>query len=51
MSYSPFENIQPQEYPAMLINLSLDDPRIPTWSVLKYVEKLRDVAQTPTRMP
>lgn len=35
----------------MLINLALEDPRIPEWSVMKYVEKLRDLAAKPERMP
>jgi protease II len=29
----------------------MNDPRVPHWSTLKFVEKLRDLAQKPTRMP
>jgi len=51
MSYSPYENISVQEYPAMMISLSLEDPRVPSWGTLKYIEKLRNKAKEPTRLP
>lgn len=34
-SYSPYENIKRIEYPAMYIDISLDDPRVPSWGSLK----------------
>jgi len=50
-SYSPYENLCRQEYPAIFLTMSLNDPRIPHWSALKFVEKLRERALTPTRIP
>lgn len=50
-SYSPYENLSHQEYPATLINLSLNDPRVPHWGSLKFIEKLRDLAKDPERQP
>jgi oligopeptidase B len=35
-SYSPYENIKRIEYPAMYFDISLDDPRVPSWGSLKY---------------
>ena len=35
----------------MLITTSLDDPRVPYWGTLKYIEKLRLKCKEPTRIP
>ena len=29
----------------------MNDPRVPYWSTLKFIEKLRDFSIDPTRMP
>lgn len=34
-SYSPYDNIKNIEYPAMYLDISLDDPRVPSWGSLK----------------
>ncbi|HTS18470.1 MAG TPA: S9 family peptidase [Verrucomicrobiae bacterium] len=40
-SYSPYDNIQPREYPAMLVESSLNDSQVMYWEPAKYVAKLR----------
>jgi oligopeptidase B len=40
-SYSPFDNIAPTNYPAMLVKSSLNDSRVMYWEPAKYVAKLR----------
>jgi oligopeptidase B len=50
-SYSPYENLSKREYPSTLMNVSLTDPRVPEWGTLKFIEKLRDMAETPQRFP
>ncbi|XP_035694292.1 prolyl endopeptidase-like [Branchiostoma floridae] len=44
-SYCPYHNIKQQSYPAMLVTAALDDTRVPYWSPLKYVAKLRGLQQ------
>lgn len=31
--------------------MSMNDPRVPAWGNLKFIEKLREFASEPTRMP
>ncbi|HYN84190.1 MAG TPA: S9 family peptidase [Pyrinomonadaceae bacterium] len=40
-SYSPYDNIKAQAYPAMLVRVSLNDSQVPYWEGAKYVAKLR----------
>ncbi len=40
-SYSPYDNIEPKNYPTMLIKTSLNDSQVMYWEPAKYVAKLR----------
>ena len=41
LSYSPYDNITPHPYPAMLVRTSLNDSQVMYWEPLKYVARLR----------
>jgi oligopeptidase B len=40
-AYSPYDNLKPQSYPAILVNVSLNDSQVPYWEGAKFVAKLR----------
>ena len=43
ITYSPYENVKPQNYPNMLVEVSLNDSQVPYWEGAKWAAKVRDV--------
>ena len=43
VQYSPYDNVKAQNYPNMLIEISLNDSQVPYWEGAKWAAKLRDM--------
>jgi oligopeptidase B len=41
LSYSPYDNLAPGSYPAIMVRTSFDDSQVMYWEPAKYVSKLR----------
>jgi oligopeptidase B len=41
LKYSPYDNIKPRGYPAVLVEVSLNDSQVPYWEGAKFAAKLR----------
>jgi oligopeptidase B len=43
IKYSPYDNVKKQNYPNMLIEVSLNDSQVPYWEGAKFAAKIRDM--------
>lgn len=50
IQYSPYNNIQPADYPNVLALAGLHDPRVGYWEPAKFIAKLREFNQAPLRL-
>jgi len=49
-SYSPYDNVTPQEYPNILVTTGLHDSQVQYWEPAKWVAKLRNYKQDTNKL-
>jgi len=50
LSYAPYENIEPREYPNILITAGFNDTRVYYWPAAKFAAKLRAMKKDHNRL-
>jgi oligopeptidase B len=50
LSYSPYDNVEAKDYPAMLVTTGLHDSQVQYWEPAKWVAKLRDIKTDDNRL-
>ncbi len=43
ITYSPYENVKKQNYPNMLVEISLNDSQVPYWEGAKWAARIREM--------
>ncbi len=49
-SYSPYDNVQPKDYPNILVTAGLNDPRVAYWEPAKWTARLRAMKTDTNRL-